>query len=295
MTNLLTLIDDYSTDAKCRELLERLRWPNGVACIRCGSMGISEIESRNQYDCNDCRYQFSVTVGTIMHDSHLPLRKWFLAIYLMCESKKGISALQLKRTLGVAYKTAWYLCHRIREAMGNDPFDGPTLLGIVEVDETLVGGKTKGKGRAYKGNKTLVAGAIQRNGSIRLERIPDTKRQTLHDFIARTVKDEAEAIYTDELASYLGIEDHNTRHETVNHSIEEWAVGDVHTNSIEGVWSLFKRSIIGAFHKVSAKHIDRYLDELEWRFSNRGNDHIFVHTLRRIVNTEHLTYQALVA
>ena len=295
MTNLLTLIDDYSTDAKCRELLERLRWPNGVACIRCGSMSISEIESRNQYDCNDCRYQFSVTVGTIMDDSHLPLRKWFLAIYLMCESKKGISALQLKRTLGVAYKTAWYLCHRIREAMGNDPFDGPTLLGIVEVDETLVGGKTKGKGRAYKGNKTWVAGAIQRNGGIRLERIPDTKRQTLHDFIARTVKDEAEAIYTDELASYLGIADHDTRHETVNHSAEEWAIGDVHTNSIEGVWSLFKRSIIGAFHKVSAKHIDRYLDELEWRFSNRDNDHIFVHTLRRIVKTEHLTYQKLVA
>ena len=295
MTNLLTLIDDYSTDAKCRELLERLRWPSGVACIRCGSMSISEIESRNQYDCNDCRYQFSVTVGTIMHDSHLPLRKWFLAIYLMCESKKGISALQLKRTLGVAYKTSWYLCHRIREAMGNDPFDGPTLLGIVEVDETLIGGKTKGKGRAYKGNKTWVAGAIQRNGSIRLERIPDTKRQTLHDFIARTVKDEAEAIYTDELASYLGIADHDTRHETVNHSAEEWAVGDVHTNSIEGVWSLFKRSIIGSFHKVSAKHLDRYLDELEWRFSNRDNDHIFVHTLRRIVNTEHLTYQKLVA
>ena len=294
MTNLLTLIDDYSTDTKCRELLERLRWPNGVACIRCGSMSISEIESRNQYDCNDCRYQFSVTVGTIMHDSHLPLRKWFLAIYLMCESKKGISALQLKRTLGVAYKTAWYLCHRIREAMGNDPFDGPTLLGIVEVDETLVGGRTKGKGRAYKGNKTWVAGAIQRNGGIRLERIPDTKRQTLHDFIARTVKDEAEAIYTDELASYLGIATQDTRHETVNHSAEEWAVGDVHTNSIEGVWSLFKRSIIGAFHKVSAKHLDRYLDELEWRFSNRDNDHIFVHTLRRIVNTEHLTYQKLV-
>ena len=243
MTNLLTLIDDYSTDTKCRELLERLRWPNGVACIRCGSMSISEIESRNQYDCNDCRYQFSVTVGTIMHDSHLPLRKWFLAIYLMCESKKGISALQLKRTLGVAYKTSWYLCHRIREAMGNDPFDGPTLLGIVEVDETLIGGKTKGKGRAYKGNKTWVAGAIQRNGSIRLERIPDTKRQTLHDFIARTVKDEAEAIYTDELASYLGIADHDTRHETVNHSAEEWAVGDV-LNSIEGgLFSRHHRSI----------------------------------------------------
>ena len=291
MTNLLTLIDDYSTDAKCRELLKRLRWPNGVACLRCGSMSVSEIEVRNQYDCNDCRYQFSVTAGTIMHDSHLPLRKWFIAIYLMCESKKGISALQLKRTLGVAYKTAWYLCHRIREAMGNDPFDGPTLLGIVEVDETLIGGKTKGKGRAYKGNKTWVAGAIQRNGSIRLEQVQDTKRATLHDFIRRTVKDEAEAIYTDELASYMGIVDHNTRHETVNHSIEEWVVGDVHTNSIEGVWSLFKRSIIGAFHKVSHKHLGRYLEELEWRFSNRDNDHIFRDTLQRIVNTHHLTYE----
>ena len=295
MTNLLTLIDGYSTDAKCRELLERLRWPSGVACIRCGSMSISEIESRKQYDCNDCRYHFSVTAGTILHDSHLPLRKWFIAIYLMCESKKGISALQLKRTLGVAYKTAWYLCHRIREAMGNDPFEGPTLLGIVEVDETLVGGKTKGKGRAYKGNKTWVAGAIQRNGGIRLERIPNTQKGTLHDFIARTVKDDAEAIYTDELASYLGIGDHNTRHETVNHSIEEWTAGDVHTNSIEGAWSLFKRSIIGAFHQVSAKHIDRYLEELEWRYSNRDNDHIFVDTLRRMVNTEHLTYRELVA
>ena len=295
MTNLLTLIDDYSTDAKCRELLERLRWPSGVACIRCGSMSISEIQSRKQYDCNDCRYHFSVTAGTIMHDSHLPLRKWFIAIYLMCESKKGISALQLKRTLGVAYKTAWYLCHRIREAMGNDPFEGPTLLGIVEVDETLVGGKTKGKGRAYKGNKTWVAGAIQRNGGIRLERIPNTQKGTLHDFIARTVKDDAEAIYTDELASYLGIADHNTRHETVNHSIEEWTAGDVHTNTIEGVWSLFKRSIIGAFHQVSAKHLDRYLEELEWRYSNRDNDHIFVDTLRRMVATEHLTYRELVA
>ena len=295
MTNLLTLIDDYSTDTECRELLERLRWPNGVACLRCGSLSISEYKERPVYQCNDCRYDFTVTAGTIMHDSHLPLRKWLLAVYLMCESKKGMSALQLKRTLGVAYKTAWYLCHRIRSAMGNEPLEGPTLLGIVEVDETLVGGKTKGRGRAYKGNKTWVAGAIQRGGRIRLQRIPDTKRRTLHDFISRTVRDEAEAIYTDELASYLGIADANTRHETVNHSAEEWVVGDVHTNSIEGVWSLFKRSIIGAFHKVSEKHLDRYLEELEWRFSNRENDHIFVDTLRRMVATEPMEYRELVA
>ena len=126
-------MDDFGTDAKSRELLEDLRWPDGVACIRCGGTRVSEIPKRGQYDCLGCEYQFSVTAGTIMHDSHLPLRKWLIAIYLMSESKKGISALQLKRTLGVAYKTAWYLRHRIREAMGNDPFSGPTLLGIVEV------------------------------------------------------------------------------------------------------------------------------------------------------------------
>ncbi len=294
MTNLLTLIDDYSTDAKCRELLEDLRWPDGVACLRCGSKNVSELQARPVYDCNDCRHQFSVTAGTIMHDSHLPLRKWFIAIYLMCESKKGISANQLKRTIGVAYKTAWYLSHRIREAMANDPFDGPTLLGIVEVDETLVGGKQRGKGRGYRKNKTWVAGALQQNGAIRLQQIPNVKRSTLHDFIGRTVKDEAEAIYTDELASYLGIEDHNTRHETVNHSEEQWVVGDVHTNSIEGVWSLFKRSLVGSFHKVSRKHLSRYLEELEWRYSNRNNDHIFVDTLRRIVTTSALTYEELI-
>ncbi len=293
--NLLTLMDHYNSDDRCRALLERLRWPSGVACLRCGSLKLTEIEARNQYHCNDCSYQFSVTAGTMMHDSHLPLRKWFLATYLMCESPKGMSALQLKRTLNVAYKTAWYLCHRIRAAMANDPLEGPTLVGVIEVDETLVGGKTKGQGRGYRKNKTWVAGAIQRDGNVCLERIPNVRRDTLHNFIGRTVRDEAEAIYTDELASYLGIEDHNTRHETVNHGMEEWVLGDVHTNSIEGVWSLFKRSIVGAFHKVSAKHLDRYLSELEWRFNNRDNEHIFVHTLRRMVAAPHLEYKELVA
>ncbi len=294
MTNLLTLIDNYSTDSECRELLEDLRWPDGVACLRCGSKSVSELRTRPVYDCNDCRYQFSVTAGTIMHDSHLSLRKWFIAIYLMCESKKGISSRQLQRTIGVARKTAWYLSHRIREAMANDPFDGPTLLGVVEVDETLVGGKRRGKGRGYRENKTWVAGALQRDGSIRLEQIPNVKRTTLHNFIGRTVKDEAEAIYTDELKSYLGIADHDTRHETVNHSQEQWVVGDVHTNSIEGVWALFKRSLIGSFHKVSRKHLSRYLEELEWRYNNRRNEHIFPDTLKRIVSTKALPYEELI-
>ena len=293
--NLVELIDRYNCDDKCRDTLELLRWPSGVCCTRCGDTDVNELEKHNRWHCRGCGYQFSVTSGTIMHDSHLPLRKWFLAIYLMCESRKGMSANQLKRTLGVAYRTAWYLCHRLREAMGNDPLDGPTLVGVVEVDETLVGGKAKGKGRGYRDNKTLVAGALQRGGEVRLERIPNVKRATLHDFIRRNCKDETEAFYTDELKSFLGIDDHNTRHETVNHSQEVWVIGDVHTNSIENVWSLFKRSIIGVFHKMSAKHMDRYLAELEWRFNNRNNPHIFRNTLVRIVRTPHMTYRQLVA
>ena len=292
--NLCELIDRYNCDEKCRDLLEQMRWPVGAACTRCGSFDVWELENQRRWKCKDCQYQFSVMSGTIMHDSHLPIRKWFLASYLMVESRKGMPANQLKRTLGVSYRTAWYLCHRIREAMGNDPLDGPTLVGVVEVDETLVAGKAKGKRRGYRGNKTIVAGAIQRGGNVRMERVPNVKRATLHDFIRRAVKDEAEAIYTDELKSYLGIEDDDTRHETVNHSEEVWVVGDVHTNSIESVWSLFKRSIIGAFHKMSVKHMDRYLEELEWRFNNRDNPHIFMYTLKRIVRTDPMTFRELV-
>ena len=135
-----------------------------------------------------------------------------------------------------------------REAVGNDPFTGPALLGVVEIYETLVGGKTKGKGHGYKSNKIWVAGAIHREGKVRLERITGVKQEMLHGFIERTVHNKAEAIYTDEFKSYLGIEDHNTRHEAVNHSMERWVIGDAHTNSIEVVWALFNRSNAGAFH-----------------------------------------------
>ena len=290
--DLLTLMDKYNCDDKCREVLEDLRWPAGPTCLRCGVIGVPELPVGGIYQCASCRYQFSVTAGTIMHDTHLPLRKWFLAIYLMCVSKKGISANQMKKMLRIgSYRTAWHLCHRIREAMGNDRLGGPTLLGVVEVDETMVGGKGREAGRA---NKIYVAGAIERGGKVRLKRVPNGRRHTLHGFIAETVRDEAEAIYTDELKSYLGIADDDTRHETVNHSAEQWVVGDVHTNSIEGVWSLFKRSIVGSFHKVSLKHIDRYLEELEWRFNNRSNPHIFTDTLRRILTTSALPYRELV-
>lgn len=288
----MALIEQFGTDEKCRARLSQLRWPHGVTCPRCQSQSISTLAEREQYDCNACRYRFSATSGTIFHDSHLPLVKWFMATYLMTESKKGISALQMKRTLGVAYQTAWYLCHRIRAAMRD--VNCEALRGIVEVDETYVGGKVHGRGQGYKGNKAIAIGAVQRGGKIRLQVIKNANTATLRMFIAQNTAPDVEAIYTDELPAYSGIGDENTRHETVNHSADEWVCGDVHTNGIESVWSLLKRSIIGAYHKVSIKHLDAYLDELEHRFNNRSNDCIFKDTLMKLVQAEKLPYQELI-
>ncbi len=290
--NLIKLIEDFDSDDDCRLYLERLRWPEGVICPECDSDSISRIKTRSQYDCNSCRHRFSVTSGTIMHDTHLSMRKWFLAIYLIIEGKKGISARQLGRTIGVAYKTAWFLSHRIREALKTPD---ALMSGIIEVDETWIGGKVRGKGRAYVGNKTVVAGAIERGGDLQMEVVPNTRRETLHAFVERNVADDAEAIYTDEHAGYTGIGDEDTRHETVNHSAEEWVRGDVTTNTIEGAWALFKRGVAGSFHKVSRKHLDRYLDEFEFRFNNRDNPFIFRDALKELVHAPRLEYRQLTA
>jgi transposase-like protein len=289
--NLPKLIAEFGSDEKCRARLTELRWPNGVTCPRCQSKSVSTIAERGQYDCNACRYQFSITSGTIFHDTHLSLSKWVLAIYLMTESKKGMSALQMKRTLCIAYETAWYLCHRIRAAMRE--INSELLRGIVEVDETYVGGKVHGHGRGYKANKAIAIGAVQRQGKIRLQVIPNATKATLHKFIHDNTAPDTEAIYTDEMPAYWGIDDADTRHQWVNHSQDEWVVGDVHTNGIESVWSLLKRSIIGSYHKVSIKHLDAYLDELEHRFNNRRNEYIFRDTLTKLVAAAKLPYSEL--
>lgn len=290
--DLLKLSDLFPDETHCRAALEKLRWPNGVRCLRCESDNIRHHYTRDVYDCGSCGYQFTVISGTIFHDTHLPLRKWFVAMYLMCESKKGISANQMKRTLNVAYKTAWYLCHRIRAAMSDA--SAPLLKGIVEVDETWVGGKRKNVGHGYRDNKTMVLGAIERGGPVRMKVGSHATRKELHAFIRSTTADNAEAIYTDDWPAYRGIGDANTRHETVNHSIGEYVRGAVHTNSIENVWSLLDRSVIGAFHHVSEKHLDRYLDELEWRFNNRENPFMFTETLRKLLASENLEYKELI-
>jgi len=226
----------------------------------------------------------------------LPLKKWFVAIYLIVESKKGISANQMKRTIGVSYKTAWYLCHRIRTAMTE--MNPKLLSGTVEADEAYVGGVWKGGGRgkgAYLKNKSTVLGIIQRGGDVRLSKITTADKRTLHAFIKGHTHPKTKLIVTDEWPAYRGVADHDTKHKVVNHRKREYVRGEVHTNTIENVWSLLKRSVAGSYHKISEKHIDRYLDELEWRFNNRKNPYLFADTLKKLLGSGKLEYKELVA
>ena len=233
--NIMKLIEQYKDDEACREVLTKLRWQDGISCPRCGSKSIRNSYTREQYDCGSSGYRFSVITGTIFQDTHLPLQKWFIAIYLMIESKKGISANQMKRTLNISYKTAWYLCHRIRATMINDS----KLNGIVEVDETWVGGTTQGMGHGYKGNKSLAVGAVQRDGDVIINTIEHADSETLGKFIHDNTTPELEAIYTDELPAYKILDKQGIKHETVNHSDKQWVRGSIHTNAVENVWSLF--------------------------------------------------------
>lgn len=290
--DLLALAERFHSEDKCRAYLEALRWPQGVTCPRCQSAKVSRIAERHQYDCDSCRYQFSVTAGTIFHDSHLPLTKWFITIYLMGESKKSMSANQIKRTLRISYKTAWYLCHRIRAALKDA---NPALLkGIVEVDETYIGGVKRGMGRRYTGNKALVVGAAERKGGVRLVVAKRADRKTLHGFIRKHTHPATERLMTDEWEAYKGIADHDTSHETVKHSDKEYVRGDVHTNTIEGAFSLFKRCVDGAYHHISKKHLPAYLDEFEFRYDNRRNPYWFRDVISRLLSSEKTPYKALV-
>jgi transposase-like protein len=301
----MTLMDRFGTDDECRMVLEELRWPQGAHCARCGSDKLSRMYKRDQFDCDACGYQFSVMAGTVFHDTHLPLRKWFMATYIMCESKKGVSANQLKRMLGVSYKTAWYLCHRIRSAMVEA--QGALLAGIVEADETFVGGKLRVPKAIleerrltgnevpfdWRKNKSTVLGAIERGGKLRISKARNNRKGEIMAFLNAVVADNAAAIYTDELKSYKKVGDADTTHASVNHKQDEWVRGDVHTNTVESAWFLLKRSIIGSYHRLSAKHLEAYLAEFEFRFNNRENEYLFRDTLTRLVMAENLPYARL--
>jgi len=201
-TTLLSVIEKYGTDDHCREALTKLRWPSGVTCPECGSEKIARVAKRNIFDCDSCRYQFSVLAGTIFHDSHLPLTKWFYATYIMCESRKGVSANQLKRMLGVSYKTAWYLCHRIRAAM-KEVEPRPKMTGIVEMDETYIGGHHHGAGVEGRGDpkKEIVIGIRKRNGELRFLTAQDVKAGTLRQIISDNISDHVQVLVTDDFAS----------------------------------------------------------------------------------------------
>ncbi len=289
--NLVEMIKEFGNDAKCRAYLEALRWPNGIVCPRCQSKKIYRIVKRDQLLCSSCEYQFSVTVDSIFHDTHLPLWKWFLATMLLCESKKGMSSCQIQNSLGVSYKTAWYLTHRIRAAM-QEVEPRQKLSGTVEVDETYVGGKPR-RWRVQQ-KKQVVIGIRQRNGDLRLIRASNAKAKTVREIVNANVGGHVEVVMTDESMIYPFVLKHfeTKKHRTINHS-KEYAHGDIHTNTVESAFSLLKRGIVGTWHKVSAKHLPAYLDEMCFRFNNRKNPYLFRDTIIKLIQTPNLEYKEL--
>jgi len=299
--NLIDVTADFNTDDKCLGYLEAMRWPNGVCCIACGSVKVSRItreaSTKNRrkrlYQCleKECKHQFSPTAGTIFHDSHLPLKKWFAAIALICEAKKGVSACQMQRYLKVNYRTAWHLCHRIREAM-KEP--AGILGGTVEVDETYIGGRYDKRRKRDPWAKMPVVGLVERKGKVQAYQIPTASRQILVGVVKDRVSPNARVI-TDQLAAYRTVKNTH-RHDVINHIRGEYVRGDIHTNTIENFWSLLKRGIIGSYHKVSIKHLDRYLAEFTYRFNRRDEqEQPFAMTAKNLLNGKNLSYKTLTA
>ncbi len=267
----------FHDDDKAREHLESLLWPDGPVCPRCGVMGdrITKLQGKSTrpgvYKCKDCRKPFSVTVGTVMERSHIPLSKWVLASQLMASSKKGFSALQLQRTLGTNYETAWFLFHRLREA-ANDPMPGP--IGgqnkVVEADETYVGGKAKNKAYGPPPKKMAVFSLVERDGQVRSRHVADVTAKALREAIV-TQADRKSYLMTDEAMVYTRLGREFAGHGTVNHSADEYVRtgGFHHTNTVKSFFALIKRGVFGNFHHVSEAHLHRYLAEFDFRYNHR--------------------------
>ena len=260
---------------KARKRLEALRWPDGPECPHCGSVKAWKLDTRpGLYKCGEyqCRKQFTVTVGTVFERSHVPLNKWLMAVYLMCSSKKGISSHQLHRTLGVTYKTAWFMTHRIREAMRDD--SGGMLgfdRGPVEADETFVGAKRpkhKPKGMSGSGHKMKVLSLVERGGRVRSFHVPNVRAETLKPILEDHIYPKAQVI-TDAAGQYRGLDKHFAEHNTVDHSSGEYVRGDIYTNTLESYFGVMKRGLSGIYQHVSKQHLHRYCAEFDHRFTYR--------------------------
>ncbi len=264
------------TEDEARTILERVRWPNGPVCPHCGSRKATRIEAKSEkvrdglLQCNGCRGQFTVTVGTVMHRSHITLRQWVQAFHAMSASKKGVSALQLQRNLGLKrYQSAWHLAHRIRFAMRALPMKA-ILKGTVEVDETYIGGKSRiGKRGRGSERKTPDVALVERGGRMRTRVVERVSAKELKAAIRENVRTSA-AIMTDDLASYRGLgQTFKGGHASVKHSIGEYVRGTVHVNTAESFFALLKRGVHGTFHHVSKQHLHRYCDEFGFRWDHR--------------------------
>lgn len=264
----------FSDEEAVERMFIEARWPEGVACPECGSLDVHERPTRKPqpFRCRDCRKDFSVKTGTVMHGSNLPLSKWALAAYLLTTNLKGVSSMKLHRDLGVTQKTAWHLAHRIRKAWESN---GSLFSGPAEVDETYVGGRERNRHASERRrhgrgpvNMTPVVGVLDREtNQVSSTPVENTRRQTLEEVITDRVEPDA-MVYTDDHASYSLL----PHHETVRHSQGEYVRGDAHTNSIESHWSTFKRGISGTYHHVSPKHLHRYTTEFDGRHNARPLD-----------------------
>lgn len=272
---LVDLLTYFENEQVCKDYLELIRWEGELKCAygTCTGGKITKLKS-GRYLCSACQGRYSVKVGTIFEDSKIPLRKWYAGIYLITSHKKGISSCQLARDLGVTQKTAWYMNHRVRHSLGMEP--EAKLAGICEADESFIGGKEANKHKSKRtegtqgrsvATKTAVAGVVSRGGELRAQVVPDTSGSNLRRFVYENVAKGAE-LHTDEWYGYRGLEKLFS-HSFVKHNEKEYVQGNVHTNTMEGFWSLLKRGIVGIYHSVSAKHLPKYLDEFTFRYNTR--------------------------